>query len=137
MSISVQAASGFRSNPLLRAALAMPLLYVILHQLPGRWEWVFPGGQAPDFYLITGLLFGIPLAVWGLALALLVIGSVNRVLWGVVCVGGFAITAYGLLFVFEVELRFNPGVAFGLYAALLGLSQLFSPRAGGRFASRM
>jgi len=131
MSIAA-AQGGLRRSILLRVLLAMPLLYVLLERLQIRWEYAFASDQALDYYVVNGLLFGVPIAVWLLAFVLLVVGTANRVLWAVVCVGGFATTAYGLLFVFDGELRLNAAVAFGLYAALLGLWQLLSRREPGR-----
>jgi hypothetical protein len=129
VSISATAVDGgLRRSIVLRAALALPLLFVFLDNLPGHWGWIFPSGQALDFYVVNGLLYGIPMAVWALTLVLLVVGSTNRILWVVVCVGGMATAIYGLLFVFEVEPRLNADVAFGFYAALLGLWQLLSRR---------
>jgi hypothetical protein len=128
MSITA-AEGGSRRSILLRTALAMPLLYVVLQSLRIHWAlWSSPPGQARDFYLINGLLLGIPIAVMGLALVLLVVGTVNRILWVVVCVGGFAVAAYGLRYEFDGEIRLSADTAFGLYVALLGLWQLLSRR---------
>ena len=125
-----------RSSPLLRAALAMPLLYVILRSLPGHWSWVFPSDQATDFYAVNGLLFFIPVAIWCLALVLLLLGSGSRAAWTVAVVGGALIAAYGLVAELGfraqesgllAELRvheLNSHLAFGLYVALLGAWQL-------------
>ena len=130
MSVSTSAADRgclWRSR-FLRAALALPLLYV-LHDLVDRlfshWNWAFPAAQSGRFYLVTGLLWVIPIATWGLALGLLLIGVANRPLWAAVCVGGLAIAAYGALLEFDLSLGLmNPLMVFGLYAGLLGLWQL-------------
>ena len=107
----------------------MPLVYVLyglFDRLHSHWDGAFPTAQAGDFYIVTGLLWGIPIAIWSLALVLVLIGTANRALWATVCVGGFAIAAYGALVDFDVGLglNLNPVVAFGLYAGLLGLWQL-------------
>jgi hypothetical protein len=122
------AESGFRRNILLRGALAIPLLYVVLDRLPIHWEHAFASGQALDYYVVNGLLYGIPIAVWGLALVLLIVGSTNWIAWAVVCVGGCAVAVYGLLAVLESEPHLNSALAFGLYAAVLGLWQLLADR---------
>jgi len=129
VSIWSSAADGLlRRDILLRVTLAVPLLYVLLRALPPHWSWVFPSDQALDFYVVNGLLFGIPIAVWVLALVLLLVGSVSRILWTTVCVGGFAIAIYGLLSLFDGYLRLNPDLAFGIYAVLLGLWQSLERR---------
>ncbi len=137
LSVSAPVASrDLRRSRLLRAALAMPLLYVLLRSLPGHWDWVFPSGQATDFYAVNGLLFFIPIVLWCLALVLLALGSANRIAWVVVVVAGALVAAYGLLA--ELGLRaldpgllaqlriheLNADLAFGLYVAFLGAWQL-------------
>ena len=124
---SIAAADPHHSR-LLRAALAMPLLYVLLRFLPAHWSWVFPSEQATDFYAVTGLLFFTPIAVWCLALVLLAAGSRSRIAWGAVAVGGGLVAAYGLLGVLRVERSLNADLAFGLYAALLGAWHLVERR---------
>jgi hypothetical protein len=127
--VSASVAGGdLRLSPLLRATLAMPLLYVFFRSLPGHWSWVFPSEQATDFYAVTGLLFFIPIAVWCVALVLLALGSCSRIAWGAVGVGGGLVAVYGLLVVLRVERSLNADLAFGLYAALLGASQLVGRR---------
>jgi hypothetical protein len=123
-------------SPLLRAALAVPLLYVLFQSLPRHWSWVFPSDQATGFYAVNGLLFFIPIVVWCLALVLLALGSANRIAWVVAVVAGALVAAYGLLAEFSVsaldsgllaQLRIhslNSYLAFGLYVALLGAWQL-------------
>lgn len=101
MNVSSTTADGrLWGNRLLRVVLAAPLLYVLyvtFHNLGSHWDWSFPAGQTPSFYLVTGALRSIPIAIWGLALLLLIVGTPNRVLWAVVCVGGCAIAAMVVL----------------------------------------
>jgi hypothetical protein len=109
-------------SPLLRATLAMPLLYGVLVSLPpGRFD-----------SLIADLLHWFPVAIWSLALVLLLLGGANRTLWRVVCVGGVAVAAWGILLVVVWAVDglavwphdyLNEDLVFGLYLALLGLLQ--------------
>ena len=142
MAASFAAGDPNRSR-LLRAALAMPLLYVLVRSLPRHWSWVFPSAQATDFYAVNGLLFFIPIAVWGLALVLLAVGSRSRIAWAVALVASALVATYGLLGELSIraldpgllaQLRIhelNPYVAFGVYVVLLGAWQL-SERSGRR-----
>lgn len=119
---------GLGRDVLLRAALAMPLLYVLLdsvHVL--TFTTAYEPGQAFSYYLVSGLLDGIPIAIWSLALALLVLGTNNTVAWAVVCVGGLAVSVYGLLYFLD-DGRLNALLAFGLYAVLLALWALLQKR---------
>ena len=135
MSVSAPVSSA-AAQSLLRAALAVPLLYVLLQSLPSHWAWVFPSDQATDFYAVNGLLFFIPIVVWCVSLVLLLLGSGSRVAWAVVVIGGALITAYGLLAELSVHAldsgllawlhvhELNSYLTFGLYVALLGAWQL-------------
>lgn len=129
MGISVSAADrDVRPSIVLRAALAMPLLYILLRTPHAHWSWMFPSGQASDFYAINGLLYAIPIAVWCAALVLLAVGSGNRVAWVVLGIGGGLVALYGLLAVLRVETSLNSYLAFGTYVLLLALWQLLGRR---------
>ena len=119
---------GMGHDVLLRAALVMPLLYVILRSVHVFASSASQAGEAFSYYLVNGLLDGVPIAVWGLALVLLVLGTEKMLAWAVVCVGGFAVSAYGLLGFLEVGRRLNMVLAFGLYVALFGLWKVLQKR---------
>ena len=109
MSLSVRVATPDPSrSPVLRAALAVPLLYTLFHVWPRHWSWAFPSDQATGFYAVNGLLFFIPIAVWCTALALLALGSPNRIAWALVAVGGTLVAVYGFRFVLAVQRDLNP-----------------------------
>ena len=124
--MSVSASAGrrrVRRNLLRRAALAIPLLYMLLVCLEYR-----PRSAS----LVVGVVrLWFPAAIMGLALVILLVGSANRTLWRVVCGGGFVVAAYGVC-LDVVWASGPPGgridylneyLAFGLYAAFLGLLQ--------------
>jgi hypothetical protein len=120
--------AGVGSDVLLRAALAMPLLYVVPRAVHALTSTSVVGGQAFGYYLVSGILAGIPVAVWGLALLLLVLGTGNRLAWAVVCIGGVAVSAYGLLALLDVPRQLNDVLAFGLYVTLVSLWRIVLKR---------
>jgi len=85
-------------------------------------------GRLFSYYLVNGLLDGVPIAsgVWPSCCSF----WARRRCWPgpVVCVGGFAVSAYGLLGFLEVGRRLNMVLAFGLYVALFGLWKVLQKR---------
>jgi hypothetical protein len=128
-SSSLAGGRGLGRDILLRAALVMPLLYVVLFSIHDLTSVTSEPGQAFSYYLVNGLLAGIPIAIWGLAVVLLVLGTNNAVAWAIVCVGGVAVSVYGLLYFLD-DGRLNALLAFGLYVVLLALWTVLHKRRG-------
>jgi len=119
---------GGRQDILLRAVLAMPLVYIVFDWFPFFAREMSKTGRAHKSYLIASLLDGIPLAVWVLALVLLVLDTDNLSAWTAVGLGGLAVSVYGLLFFLEVDHELNRFLAFGLYTVLLSLWEVLGRR---------
>jgi hypothetical protein len=140
-SVSHARASGVEAP--LRAALVVPLFYIISRFAFSLSRVLGEDGQSLTYYLVGGLLQGLPIVVWGTALVLLIAGLDMRPAWAFVSLGGLAVCIYGLVSALSlgvetesawgfVLVRFDATLVFGLYVTLIAVWRLKQRRAARR-----